>query len=93
MQALVSPPTAALVLANKTQTPSVFWVLEENWPAVQLLQACGSQWRKSPTGKVDGLIYEAVDVVIRRGGFEPFSTDDWHRLQTLERVVVKELST
>jgi len=33
-----------------------------------------------------------VDVVIRRGGFEPLEVEDWERFQLAERIVQKELN-
>jgi len=36
------------------------------------------------TGIAQGMHYPSVDVVIRRGGFEPITPDDWRRFQVLE---------
>jgi hypothetical protein len=92
LAALVSPEVAAAI-ANKraARQPGDFEVLPENWTAVRLFVDCATQWQINPMGGVMGLRYEAVDIVIRRGGYEPLAPDDWQRLQTLERVAVNEL--
>lgn len=61
-------------------------MLEENWKAAQLFWACVSScWQYLPmTGIAQGMHYPSVDVVIRRGGFEPITPDDWRRFQVLE---------
>ena len=84
---------AALISAKRErQQPADFDVLPENWNAVMLFLDCISQWNTSPNGRVLGLRYDCVDVVIKRGGYEPLCPDDWGRLQTLERVAAHELN-
>ena len=84
---------ASQIKQRRKKEPDDFLVLPENWPAVQLLQSVGSCWQYAPmSGHVLGLNYQAVDVVIRRGGFEPFESENWHRFQVLESVAKSELN-
>jgi hypothetical protein len=94
---IVSSSAAQKIKQKRRQsqdaTPNDCWVLPENWPAVQLFLACQSCWRYAAmSGRVLGLGYTDVDVVIARGGFEPLATDDWQRLQLLEAVAKNELN-
>lgn len=88
---LVSPEVAQKICQTLAkQQPDEFLVLLENWPAVQIFLDCVSCWREGPFGL--GFDYAAVDVVVRRGGYEPLESETWQRLQTLERVAAKALS-
>lgn len=71
------------------------WVLPENWPASQVFwRSVGSCWQYATmSGRVLGMRYEAVDVVIRRGGFESkFGPEDWDRFQIIEQAARAELN-
>ncbi|ALP62823.1 DUF1799 domain-containing protein [Paraburkholderia caribensis] len=53
-----------------------FEVLAENWDAVELFAACGTQWRKSVVASLtgggvfyEGLDYPAVEAAMRMFGF------------------------
>lgn len=64
-------------------------MLEENWSAVQLYLAVQTQWRVAGMGGVlIGLDYAAVDVVMRRLGFED---EAFRGMQVIERVVLSRL--
>ena len=94
---LVSPESAAEIrknLSEKEPDPDCL-VLPENWPAAQLFwKSAGSCWQYATmTGRVLGMRYEAVDIVIRRGGFESeFSPDDWDRFQIIEQTARAEMN-
>lgn len=93
LDGLVNAETAAKIKALKAPKETEdFWVLPENWKAVSLFTECSTQWETTFTGKVKGLRYEAVDIVIKRGGYEPLDEADWRRLQVLERTALTELN-
>lgn len=77
---------------RQPQAPDDYLVLPENWKAIELLRACSTQWRYTAIGHRTGLHYGGVDIVLQRGGFEPFSPDDWHNFQIAERVAISEFN-
>lgn len=89
------PDIAEKMLAQRPGDPesgASFAVLPENWPAVKLFLACGTQWRTAGmAGVVIGLDYSAVAVVAsaRRTKLTARLLDD---LQVMEAAVVKALS-
>jgi hypothetical protein len=91
---LVSPDVAAVINAKRRarEAAEVFDVLPENWTALQLFLECADQWAYSPSGRLQGLRNEAVQIEINNGGYAPFSTEDWRRLRTLSRVATHELN-
>lgn len=46
----------------------VIW--PENWPVLRLFLALQTQWRYKPCGQLQGLRYDAAEVLMRRGGFK-----------------------
>lgn len=68
--------------------PQDFWVVKENWLAVQLFEACTSQFECHPSsGMPQRLNYPAVEVVIKRR-FPKVKQKHFEQLQLLERVVI-----
>lgn len=68
-------------------------VWPENWPAVQVFVACGTQWRRTGReGRMCGLDYAAVEAVMRMLGTpEPAAT--FGRVRAMEAEVLEVLST
>lgn len=67
-------------------------VLPENWTAVCLFLDSADQLNISPAGQIIGLKSEAVDVEIRRGGYEPLAVEDWQRFKIVSRVAINLLN-
>lgn len=68
-----------------------FEVWPENAVVVELFCACQTQWVRSPNGKVMGLNYAAVDVVIYRRRFS-LDADGFAGLQVMELAALEALS-
>ncbi len=71
--------------ANKEER--VFYVLPENWPAVELFLRMQTQWVVAGMGEVVGLSYPAVEALIRIYRVKDRSSvmDD---LRTIERAAL-----
>lgn len=64
LDGLMDANSAASIKAQQPPKKDVFWVLEENWEALQLFLSCVTQWRYAPMGGVTGLDYAAVLAVM-----------------------------
>jgi len=74
-------------------------VLPENWPAVQLLIKCQTQWKKTVVSSmsgakviIDGLDYQAVELNRKWFFKEEDEADLIGRLQILEREAISLLN-
>lgn len=66
MQAWIAAHTAATQDEADETGPLVVW--PENWAAVDLFLRLQSQWRVTPSGRLGGLRYDAVEAVMRMTG-------------------------
>ncbi len=66
-------------------------MLPQNWPALQIFLAAGSQWRLGPAGGFVGLDYQGVEVAIQRLGLEA-SPEAWRGMQVIEATVCEEMN-
>lgn len=76
-----------------------YWVLPENWQAVQLLIKCQTQWKKTVVSSmagakviIDGLDYQAVELNRQWFFNDEDKADLMARLQILEREAVALLN-
>lgn len=66
-----------------------FEVLEENWDAVMVVSACGTQWERSPmSGQPLGLKYSSVESVMRMLNVKD-TTDTFWRVHVIENEYLK----
>ena len=91
---MFGPAVAKNLKKKRPPPPGKYPVHPENWTAAQLFLACiGSCWEYAPmSGRILGFKYTDVDVVINRGGFEPFDPEDWRRLQMMESIAKTEMN-
>lgn len=68
--------------------PDVCEVWPDTWPAIELFLAMATQWRRAPSGRLDGLDYNALPIAAAGIGrkWRPLFGD----LQDLERAYRKE---
>lgn len=72
-------------------TPEAFEVLPENWAAVLVFLACGTQWSRSSADVPTGIPFGAVEIAMRRKGVPAAARNDcWERVTWMERVAVDE---
>lgn len=71
------------------EEPEECGVLIENWEAVQVFLACGTQWRQDRNGILTGLRYDALDILLKRFRIEDPDDAFW-RVQVMENAAVKE---
>lgn len=70
-----------------------FPVLPENWDTVHLFMAVSTQWRRGGMeAQPVGLDYTAVDVAMRRGGWEDPDGELFAGLQLMEQAALAALS-
>lgn len=95
LEGLVSSDSKARIETSRRKTQAVLeiiWVLPENWPAIELFRLCRSCWQYSFSGPPIGMCYEAVDIVIKRCGLDPFPPEDFKRFMRLEHYFLTQLS-
>ena len=69
---------------------TAFGVWPENWQAVEVFLAMGTQWSRDMGGAVTGLRYEALPVVERRLGIcRSQSAAVFHGIRIMERVAIE----
>lgn len=80
------------VFHTKENQGTEFLVLPENWPAVELLTRCNTQWKKTVVSSMagatvfyDGLDYLAVNLLVDIYYPHESKADLFKRLQILER--------
>ncbi|MCU0842962.1 MAG: DUF1799 domain-containing protein [Thiobacillaceae bacterium] len=71
-------------------TPEAVEVFPENWPAVRVFDALGTQWRMSMAGPI-GLDYAALPMVFDLLGIEDRAAV-FEDLRTMERAALEELT-
>ena len=90
MQLGISEADARAYVGAPPPPPAEFGVWPENWPAVQVFMAMQTQWRRNAmTGRREGLIYEALDRVMRWCGVAPEAEADcFSRVGVMERTAL-----
>lgn len=91
---LVDPAIAKAIKAKKAarKQQTDFWVLPENWLALQLFEDCFDQPLISLSGRYIGLRNEAIDIEIKRSGLD-VDPENWARFRTFSKTAVNALNT
>lgn len=74
-------------MAEQEEEDRDFYVLGENWEAVNVFIACATQWRTDRNDKLVGLPYDVVDVVMQRMHVSDPDDAFW-RLRAMESAVL-----
>lgn len=87
----VENPPEGWAEGGEEELPERFEVLPENWPAVLVFLACGTQWSKSSTDVPTGVPFDAIEIAMRRRSVPVDAQNDcWERVTWMVRVAVDE---
>lgn len=90
---VMDAPAELVEQARAEKETEVLDILRENWPAVRLFAACGTQWRLAGmSGLPTGLDYAGVEAAARMAGIE-MSEDLFGRLRVMERAALAEMTS
>lgn len=88
---VMDAPAELITKARAENETEVLDIMPENWPAVRLFAASGTQWRLAGmSGVPTGLDYAGVEAAARMAGIE-MTEDLFGRLRVMERAALAEM--